>query len=50
MVLNLLDYTDLVNECGGAEPEVVEAELALNGKDVTRNSESCVDLREGLRD
>ena len=27
-----IGYTDLVNECGGAEPEVVEAELALNGK------------------
>lgn len=27
-----IDYVDLVNECGGEEPEIVEEELALNGK------------------
>ncbi len=27
-----IEYVDLVNECGGEEPDVVEEELAMNGK------------------
>jgi hypothetical protein len=27
-----IEYVDLVNECGGEEPDIVEEELALNGK------------------
>ena len=27
-----IDYVDLVNECGGEEPEIVQEELALDGQ------------------